>query len=105
MDVSSDLTSGYLSKRDITEPTTFVIKAAERKKFEAKNGRPEEKKVVVLLEGEKHGEVLFANNKTNLRTIVEAWGKDTDAWIDRQIVIWNNPDVMFGSDRTGGGCA
>ena len=41
-------------------------------------------------------------NVTNWDSIEELHGADTDGWVGRSVVIYVDPDVRFGSKRTGG---
>ena len=40
--------------------------------------------------------------KTMTRVLLAMWGYDGEAWIGQRIALYVDPDVRFGSDRTGG---
>ena len=40
--------------------------------------------------------------KTMTRVLVAMWGHDGEAWIGQRITLYVDPEVRFGSDRTGG---
>ena len=44
----------------------------------------------------------FTLNKTNLATLIEAFGKDTTRWVGQQVVLYVNPDVSYHGKMLGG---
>lgn len=44
----------------------------------------------------------YKPSKTMRRVIVNAWGKDTSAYVGRRIRIYRDPEVNFGKDKVGG---
>jgi hypothetical protein len=44
----------------------------------------------------------YKPSKTMRRVIVNAWGKESSAYVGRRIRIYRDPDVRFGPDKVGG---
>jgi hypothetical protein len=44
----------------------------------------------------------YKPSKTMRRVIVNAWGKETSAYVGRRIRIYRDPEVKFGPDKVGG---
>lgn len=45
---------------------------------------------------------VWRPSKGMLRVLAGCWGKETAAWVGRQVELYCDPDVMFGPDRVGG---
>lgn len=101
-DVSGDLGGDYLRSDEFEprESRQYRITAIAREHFEARRGRPAQDRWVLTLAGDPPRR--FSLNKTNLRTLVKAWGKRANAWIGQGIEIWLNPDIEFGGEVVGG---
>jgi hypothetical protein len=85
----------FLRKEDGGWPRKFTISHIER---EMKVG--DDIKPVVFFTGEERGLVL---NKTTSGQITEICGSDeTDDWTFREVVVYVDPDVMFGGKKVGG---
>ena len=41
-------------------------------------------------------------NKTNIKRLQAMFGDDTDDWIDKEITLYNDPDVEFMGEVVGG---
>ena len=41
-------------------------------------------------------------NKTNANRITQSYGKETDDWIGKKLIAYNDPNVTFGKDIVGG---
>ena len=41
-------------------------------------------------------------NFTNLNRIAAKYGDDTELWVDKQVKVFFDPEVMFGKERKGG---
>lgn len=90
--------SGYLSKYlkadDLLKPQLMTIERVDEEEV------GEDDKLVVYFTEEQRGVVL---RPTTIAQVVEAIGEDdTDNWIGHPIVIYNDPNVMFGKRKTGG---
>jgi len=44
----------------------------------------------------------YRPSKTMRRVIVAAWGKESDAYTGRRMVLYRDPDVKFGGQKIGG---
>ena len=44
----------------------------------------------------------YRPSKSMRRVIVKAWGGKTEAYHGKRLTIFNNPEIMFGRDKTGG---
>ena len=44
----------------------------------------------------------FMPCKSMRRVLLRAWGDDTSAYVGRELVLFRNPEVQFGKDKTGG---
>ena len=95
--------SNYIAKGDL--PILATISQVD---FEMVGGEdePKERKVVVHSlqfplrpDGERKGLII---NKTNWINIEEAFGQDTDSWINKQIEVYVDPSIMYGGKRIGG---
>jgi len=101
LDVSAELSGEYLKKDDVEGgPLQFVVLAAERKQFEARDGKPEKKQWVLTLEGDPT--YKLALNQTNLRTFADAWGTKAKFWIGRTFEAYFDATVQMHGKRTGG---
>lgn len=58
----------------------------------------EEQPVIIDVEGRRPWKPC----KTMRRVLVAAWGDDETAYVGRWVELYNDPDVTFGTDRTGG---
>jgi len=91
--------SKYLKKEDVEQPRLLTFRAFKKENV-ARDNEPADVKWVAYFDGEDRGLVL---NKTNLGRAARAMGsEDTDDWIGRQIVAYNDPDVEYGGKLVGG---
>lgn len=94
MDISELISGNYLKSSDIPEAgvvvTILTIKRAERD--------PQKLEI-----GFKGLDQILVANKTNIRRIRQQLGSvNTDDWIGKKIVIFNDPLVEFGDKPVGG---
>jgi hypothetical protein len=75
--------SKFLKAADLATDKKFKIKAATEEEIGV--GKDKEKKLVVWFTNDVHGLVL---NKTNIRTLIGAFGDDTAGWAGRIIVVF-----------------
>jgi len=86
--------STYLKADEVKdEPKTFTIDSVEP--AETPDGKPALQLIFV-------GGKKFTLNKTNGAILAGSYGDDTDTWIGRKIVVTFDPNVMYGTKRTGG---
>lgn len=89
----------YLKKDDCDPLLLLTIKEFVEENV-AGSDQPEERKWVMRFSDSEKGLVM---NTTNLQLAAIAFGsQDTDDWIGRQIVCFNDPSVSFGGKVTGG---
>ena len=85
--------SNSLKKEDLPKPAKVVIESVEVVEFD------EGPKLRLNFKGkEKH----LICNKTNARTIASMHGNDTDGWMGKEIVLYNDPNVSMGDKVVGG---
>lgn len=76
--------SSYLKAEDIgTDMPTFTMTAADVKTFDDGSAK-------VVVEFNETDKVLPLN-KTNATAIADLYGMDTDAWVNRQIMLFTMP--------------
>jgi hypothetical protein len=91
--------SKYLKKDDVERPLRVTIRDLVQENV-AKNDEPEELKWIMFFREVDQGLVL---NTTNIGLCELACGSnETDDWLGKQIVLFNDPTIMFGGRRTGG---
>ena len=98
---ASTLLSEYLKTDTIraSGPTHFTIKDYEIAEFkDEKTGKLVKKLALVV--GDDQPQILL--NKENNRTLIEAFGDETDAWIGKTMEVYFDPKVMFGGKKVGG---
>ena len=85
--------SNSLKKEDLPKPAKVIIESIEVVEFD------EGPKLRLNFKGkEKH----LICNKTNARTIASMHGNDTDGWVGKEIVLYNDPNVAMGDKVVGG---
>lgn len=91
--------SKFLKKEDVDPPKLVTIKAMRQANV-AMDDQPEELKWTVLFKELDKPMVL---NSTNIQLLVKALGTDeTDDWVGKQVVVYNDPNVSFAGKITGG---
>jgi hypothetical protein len=100
MKTSAMTPSKYLKKEQVAErPLRVTIRDVVQENL-AKNDEPEEKKWILYFREHDQGLVL---NNTNIALCELACGSDeTDDWMGKQIVLYNDPTIVFAGRRTGG---
>ena len=95
MDIDQAFPSKYLSSDDLDgREVRLTIARVEVEEV----GRNKDRKPILYFTKAKKGMVL---NKTNAKTIAAAYGKNTDQWEDREIVIFSMK-VQFGDEIVDG---
>ena len=90
--------STYLTRAEVEPPIIATIKDVSEESVETPSG-PEDKWICYFDELEK-GLVL---NWVNSQTIAKIAGSESfDDWPDSQIVLYDDPNVMFGKQTVGG---
>jgi hypothetical protein len=96
---ASSLLSAYFRTEDVEAdgPFTLTIKGYEKVAFD-RDGKKEQKYAFDVVEDERQ----CLANKVNLRAFKNAWGDDLDDYIGHTFRLEYDPNVMFGTKRTGG---
>ena len=91
--------SKYLKKEEVGKGKLVTIRELQKENVAMENQAPEEKYVLYFEEAHK-GIVL---NWTNIQLISQAVGsEETNDWIGKKIVLFEDPNVSFGGKLTGG---
>lgn len=99
MKATAMIPSKFLKKEDVDPPKLVTIKAMRQANV-AMDDQPEELKWTVLFKELDKPMVL---NSTNIQLLVKALGTDeTDEWVGKQVVVYNDPNVSFAGKITGG---
>lgn len=91
--------SNFVKAKDVKEPITLTVTAVEAEEFKDDDGSPRESLVLFSKELEQ-GVVM---SKSALAQAIEILGSDeTDEWIGKRIVLFNDTSVTFKGKRVGG---
>lgn len=97
--INQMMPSKYLKKEDVPQPVIVTIRKFSHENV-APSGQPEEKKWIMHFDEMENGMVM---NPTNLQLTAIALGsEETEDWIGKQVVLYNDPNVSFGGKLTGG---
>ena len=89
----------YIKKEDVGEGKLVTIAKMEQQNV-AMDDQPEEIKWIIHFQEFNKGMVL---NWTNIQLIAKAVGsEETEDWIGKKIVIYEDPNVSFGGKLVGG---
>jgi|TARA_R110000765_G_C18643842_1_gene574629 hypothetical protein len=78
---------------------TYVVESCVEELIPSQTG-PDESKWVLRVEGESKPLIL---NSTNVLRLVAVMGTDeTDDWVGRNVVLYNDPTITYGGSVTGG---
>jgi hypothetical protein len=92
--------SNYLKKEDVGEDGTIVTISGFDKVNVARADEPEDWKFTMSF-GEFEKPMVL--NATNIQLCEKALGSDdTDDWIGKQIIVYNEPNISFGNKLVGG---
>lgn len=92
--------SKYMKKEDCGDDGILVTIAALKNENVAPDNKPEEMKWILYFQGDIKPLVL---NGTNTKLIEKALGSDeTDDWIGKQIVLFNDENVEYMGEVVGG---
>lgn len=91
--------SKFLKKEDVGEGVLMTIVGVNRYNV-AMQGAPEESKWCLEF---KESEKPLVLNVTNMRLLEGILGSDnTDDWMNKQIVLFNDPSIMYAGKMVGG---
>ena len=97
--ISEMIESKFLKKEDVDPPVLVTIDRVAQNNVAMQGVDPEMKWCLYFLEMDKP----MVMNSTNLHLAGNACGSDdTDDWIGKKIVLYNDPNVSFGGKLTGG---
>ena len=102
MKLSDVKSSRFLRKEDLGEKGKMLltIKSASMENVAPTNEAPDMKCCIAF---QNAGVKPMVVNATNFASICEISGKDdSDNWADTKIVVWFNPAIEFGGQKTGG---
>ncbi len=90
----------YINKEALKDgPKQFTIQGISKTTFEAKNGRPEQEVLQLELGDDRK---FSLSTKINIRILMNAYGRSTANWIGKEIILYVDPNVMFGTSVMGG---
>lgn len=91
--------SKYLTKDDVTPAILVTIDGYEQVNVALENQSPEMKWALTFKETDKP----LVLNQTNGQILAVILGNDDfDAWLNRRIVLYNDPTIVFAGKVTGG---
>ncbi len=91
--------SNFLTKNDVEPPVLVTITGYEEMNM-AKEGQPPEMKWCLNF---KEFDKPLSLNVTNGNMLAVITGsEDFNAWINKQVVLYNDPTISFGNEITGG---
>ena len=94
MNIDDSFPSKYLKAADISGDTRAIIAGCTSEDVAGKGNAADFKPVLVFSNLER-GIVL---NKTNAGTIKAAYGKDTDEWVDKEVILFQMSTQFNGRD-------
>lgn len=97
MKTSSLKQSKFLTKDDAGEGILVTMRSLKEQNVEME-GKPEKLKWVLNFDECKP----LVLNRTNIASIERIHGDETDDWVGKQIVLFNDENVSFGGEVTGG---
>lgn len=98
MKASEMLESKYLKKEDVDPPKLLTIAGFEKANVAKQNETPEFKWLMKF-----HETKPLVMNAANIQLATHALGNDdTDLWIGKKIVAFNDPTVMYAGKMVGG---
>ena len=91
--------SKYFSQEDVWDAdVTLTIKGVSVESIRSEHGS-EDCPIMVFKED---GYKPWIVNNTNWGTCEDRFGEDSDDWLGKQIRLWRDPEVMYGSIKKGG---
>lgn len=88
--------SKFLRKEDFDEDRVMTIKGLKLEDMPGDEGK--QKWVLYFNEDDKG----LALNATTIRTCERAYGKESDDWMGKKVLVYVDEDVMFGGKVVGG---
>lgn len=97
MKISKMFPSNYFSKDDLEEPELVTIKRVDLETIRTEDG--EKEKPVLYFEDGMKPMIL---NKINAETLSDSFGDDSDTWEGKEVELYVDPNIRFGSKKIGG---
>jgi len=86
VNVNEVFPSKYLTAEDLqSRDHRLTISDVASETFDGQPGKPASTKLVVFFKGKKKG---FVMNKTNSRTLADAYGPETDDWRGQDVIVF-----------------
>lgn len=92
--------SNFLKAKDITAPVTATISAVEVVSFRDQEKGGERDSVVLFFKELEQGVVTCKSSLRQLIEILES--DDSDNWIGKKVILFNDADVQYRGRRIGG---
>ncbi len=99
MHISALKQSKFLARADVNPPILVTIKALHQENV-AKEGEPAEMKYVLAFTDCAKPLVVNSTNAAIIAQILKS--EETDDWLGKQIVLFDDPNVSFGGKLVGG---
>lgn len=97
--INEMMPSKYLKKEDVGIGVLWQIRGVEQQDISMEDSAEELRWVVIFEENTKP----LIMNKTNLRAIAAITGSEnTDGWVGKQVVLYNDPTIQFRGEVIGG---
>ncbi len=97
---ASEFVSPWVRKEELKSGSKkFTVQAVSETIFEARGDRAAQRVLVLELDSNR---TYSLSTKADLKTMIDAYGQKTGKWVGRQITLYFDKDVMFGSDQVGG---
>ena len=89
----------YIGKDDLLDgPLDLIIQEVDETTFPAKGNQPAEDALVLRFDDGRQ----FVLNKTNVGTMIAAFGREWTQWPGKRVVVFRGESVQFGSSTPGG---
>ena len=99
MKISDLLQSNWLRKEDLADPVAGEVFTIRRITEELVGADQQSKWALHWRERDVQPMLL---NKTNLRLLASIYGDETDQWVGKEVEVYFDPSVSYGSQIVGG---
>ena len=97
--VNEMIESKYLKQADFPDPLIVTVKGVKHINIAKEGDQPEYKWAIRYAE---FGRPMLLNS-TNIKALEKACGSsDTDEWTGKEVIVYNDENVSFGGQITGG---
>ena len=90
--------SKFLKQSDVGKAVLWTIHGVEKVNVAKEGAEPEHKWALTFHENDKP----LVLNATNIQLLEKILGDDTDAWANKRIVLYVDPNVSYGGKIVGG---